>query len=108
MRIAANSMGLDGPKSPLAPADGTAQSGSALERRSFTRPAAGQRCRAYWSSGWTSTRSEEHTSELQSLAYLVCRLLLEKKKNKNVTQDHSCVVIVPYNWHRGTSGRVAS
>src|SRR2546425_6915654 len=28
-------------------------------------------------------RSEEHTSELQSLAYLVCRLLLEKKKNEN-------------------------
>src|SRR2546425_2996400 len=27
-------------------------------------------------------RSEEHTSELQSLAYLVCRLLLEKKKQK--------------------------
>src|SRR2546425_5357053 len=27
-------------------------------------------------------RSEEHTSELQSLAYLVCRLLLEKKKNE--------------------------
>src|SRR5205823_7700025 len=27
----------------------------------------------------TATRSEEHTSELQSLAYLVCRLLLEKK-----------------------------
>src|SRR5687767_16040223 len=27
-------------------------------------------------------RSEEHTSELQSLAYLVCRLLLEKKKIK--------------------------
>src|SRR5205823_9493207 len=26
-------------------------------------------------------RSEEHTSELQSLAYIVCRLLLEKKKN---------------------------
>src|SRR2546425_9597390 len=30
----------------------------------------------------TATRSEEHTSELQSLAYLVCRLLLEKKKRK--------------------------
>src|SRR5687767_15874809 len=29
-----------------------------------------------------SRRSEEHTSELQSLAYLVCRLLLEKKKKK--------------------------
>src|SRR2546425_7850004 len=30
-------------------------------------------------------RSEEHTSELQSLAYLVCRLLLEKKKKKRRT-----------------------
>src|SRR5687767_15442128 len=30
----------------------------------------------------TKGRSEEHTSELQSLAYLVCRLLLEKKKKK--------------------------
>src|SRR2546425_6968004 len=30
----------------------------------------------------TEKRSEEHTSELQSLAYLVCRLLLEKKKKK--------------------------
>src|SRR5205823_14410877 len=30
--------------------------------------------------GCTVMRSEEHTSELQSLAYLVCRLLLEKKK----------------------------
>src|SRR2546423_11759956 len=29
-------------------------------------------------------RSEEHTSELQSLAYLVCRLLLEKKKKYNI------------------------
>src|SRR2546425_6630719 len=28
----------------------------------------------------SNERSEEHTSELQSLAYLVCRLLLEKKK----------------------------
>src|SRR5438445_5320172 len=33
-------------------------------------------------SRWRS-RSEEHTSELQSRQYLVCRLLLEKKKNKN-------------------------
>src|SRR2546425_8516423 len=32
----------------------------------------------YWKPVWE--RSEEHTSELQSLAYLVCRLLLEKKK----------------------------
>src|SRR2546423_6258939 len=32
-------------------------------------------------------RSEEHTSELQSLAYLVCRLLLEKKTNDNYSVD---------------------
>src|SRR2546425_7315313 len=32
-------------------------------------------------------RSEEHTSELQSLAYLVCRLLLEKKKKQRNTQN---------------------
>src|SRR2546423_9278673 len=32
----------------------------------------------------TILRSEEHTSELQSLAYLVCRLLLEKKKNRSL------------------------
>src|SRR5437899_9319653 len=32
-------------------------------------------------------RSEEHTSELQSLRHLVCRLLLEKKKKKNKTQS---------------------
>src|SRR2546425_8554981 len=33
-----------------------------------------------------TARSEEHTSELQSLAYLVCRLLLEKKKkNRRIT-----------------------
>src|SRR2546425_6715305 len=35
-------------------------------------------------------RSEEHTSELQSLAYLVCRLLLEKKKKKKKTTRKQC------------------
>src|SRR2546425_4035621 len=36
-----------------------------------------------WGQGSRAARrSEEHTSELQSLAYLVCRLLLEKKKKK--------------------------
>src|SRR2546425_8959271 len=34
-------------------------------------------------------RSEEHTSELQSLAYLVCRLLLEKKKNTHLLSAHT-------------------
>src|SRR3712207_8903339 len=33
-------------------------------------------------------RSEEHTSELQSRQYLVCRLLLEKKKAHKETRDH--------------------
>src|SRR2546422_2263642 len=33
-------------------------------------------------------RSEEHTSELQSRLHLVCRLLLEKKKNKLRTETH--------------------
>src|SRR5258705_8013441 len=36
--------------------------------------------------GKVEDRSEEHTSELQSLRHLVCRLLLEKKK---ITQKHS-------------------
>src|SRR3712207_9383524 len=35
-----------------------------------------------------SARSEEHTSELQSRQYLVCRLLLEKKKKKNTPMSH--------------------
>src|SRR2546425_9233019 len=36
-------------------------------------------------------RSEEHTSELQSLAYLVCRLLLEKKKQSQRRQRHDAL-----------------
>src|ERR1039457_7603443 len=35
----------------------------------------------------TLSRSEEHTSELQSPCNLVCRLLLEKKKKKKTTED---------------------
>src|SRR5476651_2869391 len=50
-------------------------------------------CRVHWSPlihrvarDIEHTRSEEHTSELQSRQYLVCRLLLEKKKKtKNIT-----------------------
>src|SRR5687767_15304212 len=37
-----------------------------------------------------TSRSEEHTSELQSLAYLVCRLLLEKKKRKKINNKITC------------------
>src|SRR5258706_8637136 len=50
-------------------------------QRSFT--CHGNRCECHHkqhSAGDKRTRSEEHTSELQSLTNLVCRLLLEKKK----------------------------
>src|SRR5438552_14674393 len=46
-----------------------------------------------WRGAWSargsarSTRSEEHTSELQSPDHLVCRLLLEKKKKKPSTKQ---------------------
>src|SRR2546425_9148157 len=40
-------------------------------------------CNTFW-----TERSEEHTSELQSLAYLVCRLLLEKKKKREYNTAH--------------------
>src|SRR2546421_7539202 len=49
---------------------------------------------------YPTSRSEEHTSELQSRSDLVCRLLLEKKKKKNkLTEEHSA----PY---RSTHGRL--
>src|SRR2546422_7475538 len=47
--------------------------------------AAGRRCSTSLCSGVT-WRSEEHTSELQSRSDLVCRLLLEKKKNHHERQ----------------------
>src|SRR3712207_7377466 len=46
------------------------------------------------------TRSEEHTSELQSRQYLVCRLLLEKKKknyNKNIIKLQQMFINSPHN-----------
>src|SRR2546421_6062120 len=38
----------------------------------------------YWPITWKRSRSEEHTSELQSRSDLVCRLLLEKKNHEHV------------------------
>src|SRR5687767_15342067 len=58
------------PATPSAPRDATARRPSTSRRRAIPPP---PRCRP------ARARSEEHTSELQSLAYLVCRLLLEKK-----------------------------
>src|SRR5437899_9997178 len=52
-------------------------------RRFWTSPAPGScSATARGSAAGSRTRSEEHTSELQSLRHLVCRLLLEKKKKK--------------------------
>src|SRR5438445_4880470 len=46
-------------------------------------------------SSWrTSTRSEEHTSELQSRQYLVCRLLLEKKKKPSIKSARSKIYTI--------------
>src|SRR5439155_10015773 len=39
-------------------------------------------------------RSEEHTSELQSRGHIVCRLLLEKKKDFLLTERHSCMALL--------------
>src|SRR6266566_7168048 len=62
---------------------------SDLRRRSWCPP-----CRAGCSAWrrrwrWRRWRSEEHTSELQSPCNLVCRLLLEKKKNCLIIQFYS-------------------
>src|SRR2546429_4388452 len=55
--------------------------GGASARRSPGRPTA---------AGCTNaTRSEEHTSELQSRLHLVCRLLLEKKKKNSIGDESS-------------------
>src|SRR5437870_10673759 len=50
----------------------------AISKRSAVGPAAN--CPRHRSDSTWSMRSEEHTSELQSRGHLVCRLLLEKKK----------------------------
>src|SRR5574344_2772316 len=47
----------------------------------------------------TSARSEEHTSELQSPDHLVCRLLLEKKKNGG---RGMCIIVSPFRRSSGT------
>src|SRR5712672_3967784 len=65
------------PRSTLFPYTTLFRSGRRADR---LRPGPGTQDRQ--EPGPPGPRSEEHTSELQSLAYLVCRLLLEKKKKK--------------------------
>src|SRR3712207_7606299 len=52
-----------------------------------------ERTEAYWC-GWIDGRSEEHTSELQSRQYLVCRLLLEKKNNLLLLTSSSFTILL--------------
>src|SRR5205814_7236268 len=57
------------------------QSPSGCDTGPSARACPGARsCDCRWSTRTNRSRSEEHTSELQSLRHLVCRLLLEKKK----------------------------
>src|SRR2546425_1930790 len=60
--------------------DGLAEGGRARRRRALGVSHARHELDVGARVGGVLIRSEEHTSELQSLAYLVCRLLLEKKK----------------------------
>src|SRR5258705_3308629 len=57
----------------------------------------------------TFSRSEEHTSELQSLRHLVCRLLLEKKKNKKISRISASLPMASAIQHvRANSANVSS
>src|SRR3712207_8727662 len=60
----------------------SARPASAVETVGRRAPTSCPSIRCESVSGRTTPRSEEHTSELQSRQYLVCRLLLEKKKNR--------------------------
>src|SRR2546422_2889872 len=54
------------------------------------RPCCLAKSQSRWSSpGTAMMRSEEHTSELQSRLHLVCRLLLEKKKNNKTSHEET-------------------
>src|SRR5690348_17695845 len=66
----------DHPRGPARPVRGVLR--GELRVRTLPRPADAAR-----RPGAGGTRSEEHTSELQSPVHLVCRLLLEKKKSTN-------------------------
>src|SRR5947209_16195722 len=69
-----------------APTPGRTASPARRRRRGRSPPASAARCR-FAAPGGDRPRSEEHTSELQSRQYLVCRLLLEKKKKMDQTTN---------------------
>src|SRR2546429_3732137 len=92
------------PRSPLFPY--TTLSRSRARRRAPRRSASGPACSAsttparIWptpaggSSTAISSRSEEHTSELQSRLHLVCRLLLEKKKTEHLAASTDLYALI--------------
>src|SRR3989441_6375613 len=70
------------PRVPAGAAVGRPRGGWGAGRRRVVRARLADAARRVAGAQHHGGRSEEHTSELQSLAYLVCRLLLEKKKKK--------------------------
>src|SRR5438876_9069018 len=72
------------PRSTLFPYTTLFRSPAASARTSLPRGLLGPRIRGRPDRAARRARSEEHTSELQSPVHLVCRLLLEKKKNKHL------------------------
>src|SRR2546426_7729250 len=81
---------------PISGADAAEQHGQppALEAASDQRSRRPGAC-GFIPSRTVQDRSEEHTSELQSPCNLVCRLLLEKKKNRDKNMHLVCLVLRP-------------
>src|SRR2546430_10447980 len=75
------------PRSTLFPYTTLFRSAGTAPVRRNPRPAGRRRRPIASASGRTARRSEEHTSELQSQSNLVCRLLLEKKKQTELSSD---------------------
>src|SRR2546427_7571776 len=84
------------PRSTLFPYTTLFRSNAVLLQRGHARhgrlegrhhPSGHVACAAHKRRAWVEHRSEEHTSELQSQSNLVCRLLLEKKKNHRFSRS---------------------